>query len=199
MRMMYVFFLQAEDGIRDYKVTGVQTCALPIFRPAVPFGIAVARQFQPWVQLQRLAFLGIGLLSCAGRWRRSRARSGLLQRECVFLALGRLRMLPEIAVVITVDAGHGMVLRVHAHAHLSQVVGQDGGNGPECGVVLQPVPRGGVLEQVTGLVDPVVAVHALWPQRSEEHTSELQSPCNLVCRLLLEKKKKENDVSVASS
>src|SRR5256885_7818777 len=28
------------------------------------------------------------------------------------------------------------------------------------------------------------------PTRSEEHTSELQSPCNLVCRLLLEKKKK---------
>src|SRR5205807_5621308 len=25
------FFFQAEDGIRDYKVTGVQTCALPIF------------------------------------------------------------------------------------------------------------------------------------------------------------------------
>src|SRR2546426_1708836 len=29
--------------------------------------------------------------------------------------------------------------------------------------------------------------------RSEEHTSELQSPCNLVCRLLLEKKKKNNE------
>src|SRR2546426_7676271 len=29
--------------------------------------------------------------------------------------------------------------------------------------------------------------------RSEEHTSELQSPCNLVCRLLLEKKKKKLD------
>src|SRR5256885_11933336 len=29
--------------------------------------------------------------------------------------------------------------------------------------------------------------------RSEEHTSELQSPCNLVCRLLLEKKKKHID------
>src|SRR5205807_9810882 len=28
-------------------------------------------------------------------------------------------------------------------------------------------------------------------RRSEEHTSELQSPCNLVCRLLLEKKKKQ--------
>src|SRR5256885_17120868 len=31
---------------------------------------------------------------------------------------------------------------------------------------------------------------ALERYRSEEHTSELQSPCNLVCRLLLEKKKK---------
>src|SRR2546426_5580036 len=29
--------------------------------------------------------------------------------------------------------------------------------------------------------------------RSEEHTSELQSPCNLVCRLLLEKKKKQTN------
>src|SRR5256885_7572058 len=29
--------------------------------------------------------------------------------------------------------------------------------------------------------------------RSEEHTSELQSPCNLVCRLLLEKKKKKHE------
>src|SRR5256885_11781362 len=32
--------------------------------------------------------------------------------------------------------------------------------------------------------------------RSEEHTSELQSPCNLVCRLLLEKKKKKNDTKI---
>src|SRR5256885_5694570 len=32
------FFFQAEDGIRDYKVTGVQTCALPILRriPLLP-------------------------------------------------------------------------------------------------------------------------------------------------------------------
>src|SRR5256885_7616428 len=34
---------------------------------------------------------------------------------------------------------------------------------------------------------PPLGVSNLW--RSEEHTSELQSPCNLVCRLLLEKKK----------
>src|SRR5256885_12564209 len=34
-------------------------------------------------------------------------------------------------------------------------------------------------------------------ERSEEHTSELQSPCNLVCRLLLEKKKNKRMHSVA--
>src|ERR1022692_2147364 len=46
--------------------------------------------------------------------------------------------------------------------------------------------------------DPQVAIGeaVIWAVltaqiRSEEHTSELQSPCNLVCRLLLEKKKKE--------
>src|SRR5256885_11154815 len=33
-------------------------------------------------------------------------------------------------------------------------------------------------------------------ERSEEHTSELQSPCNLVCRLLLEKKKISTAMSV---
>src|SRR5205807_7272662 len=38
---LFFFFFQAEDGIRDYKVTGVQTCALPIStsprpRPRLP-------------------------------------------------------------------------------------------------------------------------------------------------------------------
>src|SRR2546427_8603035 len=33
--------------------------------------------------------------------------------------------------------------------------------------------------------------HTAWESRSEEHTSELQSQSNLVCRLLLEKKKKQ--------
>src|SRR5256885_11800200 len=37
-----------------------------------------------------------------------------------------------------------------------------------------------------------IDVPLLYPKRSEEHTSELQSPCNLVCRLLLEKKKKSS-------
>src|SRR5256885_8414393 len=34
--LLFFFFFQAEDGIRDYKVTGVQTCALPI---CLDFGI----------------------------------------------------------------------------------------------------------------------------------------------------------------
>src|SRR2546430_13528668 len=43
------------------------------------------------------------------------------------------------------------------------------------------------------LVAPAVLVYVLAtdPRRSEEHTSELQSQSNLVCRLLLEKKKKK--------
>src|SRR5256885_11315031 len=87
MRMFLLFFFfQAEDGIRDYKVTGVQTCALPI---------------------------------------------------C-----------------------------------LERVVGLDGHDG----------------EGHVGRGDG----------RSEEHTSELQSPCNLVCRLLLEKKKKKKKIHIST-
>src|SRR5207244_11839809 len=41
------------------------------------------------------------------------------------------------------------------------------------------------------LADDWVVVH----ERSEEHTSELQSPDHLVCRLLLEKKKKKNNLN----
>src|SRR2546426_9352220 len=86
VKSVYInFFFQAEDGIRDYKVTGVQTCALPIFAP-------------------RLKSSKIPCLSSSGT------------------------------------------------------------PGPS-----SSTPRR--------------------RSRSEEHTSELQSPCNLVCRLLLEKKK----------
>src|SRR5256885_12156050 len=89
----FFFFFQAEDGIRDYKVTGVQTCALPICEPC-------ARRFS------------------------SR----------------------------------------HSSSHAS--------------------PRG---SHTRGRIPSSAAC----VRRSEEHTSELQSPCNLVCRLLLEKKKKK--------
>src|SRR2546426_4763473 len=51
-------------------------------------------------------------------------------------------------------------------------------------------------QSATSRWDAAAAKRCVWPTvqsvsrpRSEEHTSELQSPCNLVCRLLLEKKK----------
>src|SRR5256885_12327992 len=47
------------------------------------------------------------------------------------------------------------------------------------------------LHIVTAVVDPFTNLGWTAALRSEEHTSELQSPCNLVCRLLLEKKKKK--------
>src|SRR5688500_19966643 len=94
----FFFFFQAEDGIRDYKVTGVQTCALPIFT---------------------------------------------LKTEVIDDSASSSRKSPGDSRVLT------------------------GKN-----VTRSPAPR-------------------TMTARSEEHTSELQSPCNLVCRLLLEKKKKQ--------
>src|SRR5256885_4350676 len=46
-------------------------------------------------------------------------------------------------------------------------------------------------ESGTGKTVLARQIHRWSARRSEEHTSELQSPCNLVCRLLLEKKKSE--------
>src|SRR5256886_10302567 len=48
------------------------------------------------------------------------------------------------------------------------------------------------------LLDTLKRNPALW-QRSEEHTSELQSQSNLVCRLLLEKKKTNKTTTVSAS
>src|SRR5256885_3220452 len=45
MSVCPVFFFQAEDGIRDYKVTGVQTCALPIF------GMEDPRVYHPIIEV----------------------------------------------------------------------------------------------------------------------------------------------------
>src|SRR5256885_12373949 len=59
-------------------------------------------------------------------------------------------------------------------------------------------PPGGLVDIVTRVVADgmkpkfphgITVVNKPGAGRSEEHTSELQSPCNLVCRLLLEKKK----------
>src|SRR5256885_3730232 len=59
MRNLF-FFFQAEDGIRDYKVTGVQTCALPIFDTELG-GKMEPRASRPAARLQ-----AIRTLSAAG-------------------------------------------------------------------------------------------------------------------------------------
>src|SRR5438876_11485664 len=43
LELFFFFFFQAEDGIRDGRVTGVQTCALPIFRLARSQAEAIMR------------------------------------------------------------------------------------------------------------------------------------------------------------
>src|SRR5690348_17380101 len=103
----FFFFFQAEDGIRDGRVTGVQTCALPI---------------------------------CPG---------------------------PRAGAVDPGGLPLGGVGGVRAAA------GPAGGGGP------------------AGRWSHRRAGHRPRRRRSEEHTSELQSPVHLVCRLLLEKKKKK--------
>src|SRR2546427_3789142 len=71
--------------------------------------------------------------------------------------------------------------------------------GRAAGVMMLPIPRAGMLEEVRGLekalavpgIEDLEITAQLGDElRSEEHTSELQSQSNLVCRLLLEKKKK---------
>src|SRR5256885_6490109 len=57
----------------------------------------------------------------------------------------------------------------------------------------EPIRQDGRRDAFEGLLEILEATRPLVEQiphneRSEEHTSELQSPCNLVCRLLLEKK-----------
>src|SRR3989454_4459271 len=58
------------------------------------------------------------------------------------------------------------------------------GVGPLFNVVVTDTPQ-------TPAAPVTINIGQLNAPRSEEHTSELQSPCNLVCRLLLEKKKTE--------
>src|SRR5260221_5848066 len=72
-----VFFFQAEDGIRDHCVTGVQTCALPIWKelsPDKPFEYSfldedVAKQYksyQRWMSIMGLSTGFAILISCLG-------------------------------------------------------------------------------------------------------------------------------------
>src|SRR5256885_14579072 len=61
------FFFQAEDGIRDYKVTGVQTCALPIsITLTIPLGLALGTGPQVGILIAQYVGAALLLLGLAG-------------------------------------------------------------------------------------------------------------------------------------
>src|SRR5256885_11823639 len=109
--MLCFFFFQAEDGIRDYKVTGVQTCALPIYGLS---RLSIANQ-QRWatlavsalgVNLPRLALLlrGIGdesalVLSRDARSDVARMFGRMAQAHALCTALGEGGKNPRPALV----------------------------------------------------------------------------------------------------
>src|SRR2546426_3754773 len=122
----------------------------------------------------------------------------------------------SVDVERTEGPGHGAELAaraVQAGAQRIVAVGGDGtvhdvangvlrhGSGGEVALGVVPIGTGNDFAKLAGVYrhSPVRAVQRLVTARtarfdagrSEEHTSELQSPCNLVCRLLLEKKKKK--------
>src|SRR5258706_10008633 len=67
----FFFFFQAEDGIRDWSVTGVQTCALPILDRVLDW-----RQGQP-MELTRFLRIAIGVTAALGQFH----RRGLIHKD----------------------------------------------------------------------------------------------------------------------
>src|SRR3989454_3982871 len=159
MYSLFFFFFQAEDGIRDYKVTGVQTCALPISPRQLH------RPRARW--------------SCRGGDRRGSPPPpapppppGSAPCRCPAPP-------PPPACPRTTTAR----ARPRAAPARRAAPRAPGTRPPDCWRGCAP-PR------------PATARSAARPiERSEEHTSELQSPCNLVCRLLLEKKKERRYIA----
>src|SRR2546426_4313526 len=179
--ILLFFFFQAEDGIRDYKVTGVQTCALPIFgagdllwfhssygREEIAHRIRFAKpvsSFRSQYAYDNVLYIVAGEVVRAVA---SRTWDDFV-KERIFVPLG----MTETGTTTAAFTGSGNAATPHGVDNGKlQVVPIDSAD--------NIAPAGGIVSNVTDL--------AKW--RSEEHTSELQSPCNLVCRLLLEKKKK---------
>src|SRR3989475_2001830 len=147
------FFFQAEDGIRDLTVTGVQTCALPIYRQVARAGLLQAVPVDPEQAVTRQ----------------------LLEGKCrIEKQHGRERSPREGGRAVEIDDRRRGVVR--RRWRLVQILLDH----------LHHVLR----EPEHAVADVKQRVLVRGRRRSEEHTSELQSQSNLVCRLLLEKKKK---------
>src|SRR5437867_6461490 len=76
--MVIVFFFQAEDGIRDRTVTGVQTCALPISQTST---MAPEQLLRSRSRTARSSRLPIARLAVSGRLTRTTLRHGLARSE----------------------------------------------------------------------------------------------------------------------
>src|SRR2546425_9638448 len=113
--LFFFFFFQAEDGIRDKLVTGVQTCALPISRPAA----GAARVTHRVVIADRVADAGLRLLAatpeievtnCAGKPREEleRALAGaaaLVVRSETRVTAELLTRAPQLRVIARAGTG----------------------------------------------------------------------------------------------
>src|SRR3989454_7151600 len=119
---------------------------------------------------------------------------------------------PTIAILCEYDAlpgighacGHNVIAAAGAGAGAALAALRDKLPKGRIQVIGTPAEEGGggkvrlIKGGVFKMVDAAMMIHGFdrWIMhqdlRSEEHTSELQSPCNLVCRLLLEKKKKKS-------
>src|SRR2546426_11684486 len=85
----------------------------------------------------------------------------------------------QVTSILRSETGHNTLFQVKLGAKRQSAILKD----------WQVDPLSGALLHVD-LLRVAMDVRMRVKVRSEEHTSELQSPCNLVCRLLLEKKKK---------
>src|SRR5256885_7036272 len=163
--LQYFFFFQAEDGIRDYKVTGVQTCALPISPTRRSTRAASSAPSSKWCA-------GAELTESSDPRRAlllSLLRTGLERvdgRRCVRAAL------TEPATIAAAAAP--------GHVWLAAI-----------GKAAESMAHG-AHEALGAAIERTLLI-----TRSEEHTSELQSPCNLVCRLLLDKNNQRAHVDLS--
>src|SRR6266700_6581803 len=88
MCLFFFFFFQAEDGIRDFHVTGVQTCALPI---SLTFYAALAAALLDALGIGRLRWVGTSMGGAIGM----KVAGGALRDRISHLVLNDIG--PEVA------------------------------------------------------------------------------------------------------